>query len=243
MKNIILMFAVLAGVVGCSDNVPTNCVVKEAIVRNGPLITGKVVFTHDGTNYTEARSYLFDPITSKYELQPVSVFEYSYYDDGRVAKVKSYANSADTFDQHEYSYSDAHITTVADRYKFARRNVVRFDSTYQFHYIKAPQDCTYHFGNQIEEYKNGNLVRLGTASSFLTYKYDNFPNVIGGFAFHNLVPTRNFGYTRNNIVEEQFSGSSTYSRKQSFAYYGNGQLNQWIYYDTNRVISFVYECR
>jgi hypothetical protein len=247
---------VLLLVLGCSENEPRNCVVSEVIRRYGEVIQGKDVFVHDGTNYTERRSYGYDPTTKTYAEEPGTTTAFTWYEDGRISKAKHAGDGY--YQQYEYTYddSDPEVTLVEEHHtEWAHGNSIT-DKVNTSRYIESPKDGNYRFGDVLEVYENGNLVKLGFADpsgSFeaydttwnlqVSYRYDNFPNTIGNYAFRGLIYPPNWGRCRNNMIEETYSDHTvTFSKKQSFAFFGNGRLNRWENDDTKANMSFLYDC-
>ncbi|HZY78198.1 MAG TPA: hypothetical protein VFE50_01650 [Cyclobacteriaceae bacterium] len=242
-KNLILVVTLVA-FFSCDDTEPTNCVVKEAILRTDGQISGKEVYIHDGTNFIESRSYRYDAVAKKFQDEPMYITTYTYNSDGRIAVAKEAGSDNVSFSQQEFTYSGNPIVNVTVRQIRSYHGGNVDDVTYDFKYVESPQDCVYHFSDHVEEYKNGNLVRVEWPDNKLEYKYDNEPNVAKHFPFFKTIVTTNFGRNRNNLLEElaTFSGGS-YSRKYSFAFYGNGQLNIWNDPNVMRSVSFVYDCK
>ncbi|HMJ71427.1 MAG TPA: hypothetical protein VK508_21170 [Cyclobacteriaceae bacterium] len=247
---------ILALALGCGENEPRNCVVSEVIRRYGDDIQGKDVFVHDGTKYTERRSYAYDPDTKTYADEPGETATFTWYEDGRISKAK-YGGPGD-YQQYEYTYDDSNpdFTLIEEHFIESAQGNIFTDRVNKSHYVESPKDGNYRFDNVLEVYENGNLVKLGFADptgSFeaydttwniqVSYRYDNFPNALGNFAFRGLIYPPNWGRCRNNMIEETYSDAVViFSKKQSFAFFGNGRLNRWENDDTKANMSFVYQC-
>ncbi len=241
----------------CNDDEPASCVVKEVILRYGEEIQGKHVFMHDGTNYTERQGFSYDQKTKTYSEDTDATTTFTWYDDGRIREARNTGNGYYILNEYTYDDTNPDFTLIDEHYVESIGGATRKDTVYRYHYIESPKDGTYKFDNVVEVYEDGNLVKLGFPSPTgtfeaydttwvfpVSYRYDNAPNVIGNYVFRALIYTHNWGNCPNNMIEEIYSYPNvTFSKKQSFAFYGNGQLNKWTFEDTNKNMLFLYECK
>jgi hypothetical protein len=255
-RNAYICF-VLLSLAACDDEESRNCVVKEVIQRHNKDIQWKEAFVHDGKNYTERKVFVYDPKTNTYPEENEVTSRFAWYEDGRVLSAKH--SGPDYYKLYEYTYdhSNADFTLVNEHVTESIRGNIIADTVYKFHYIESPKDGNYRFDNVLEVYENGNLVKLGFAdpkgtfeaydttwAMTVSYRYDNARNTVGNYVFRGLIYTLNWGHCRNNMIEEIYNdGNVTFSKKQSFAFFGNSQLNRWEYEDTGTNLSFIYECK
>jgi hypothetical protein len=257
MRRITPVVFILLVIIGCDDGDTGNCVIKEAVYRNQDVISGKAVFVHDGTGYTEARWYSYNQTAKEYAEDPYMTSTFTWDNTGRISTVKH--TSMGYYQLSEFSYDDSNgdFTLIDQHLTESSGDNTFVDRIDKLHYVPSPKDGYYRFDDLLEEYKDGNLMRLGFASPVgtfeaydttwvfqVSYRYDNSPNTLGNYVFRKITYAPNFGHCRNNMVEETFTYPNlTFSKKQSFAFYGNRQLNRWEYEDTKLNVSFVYECR
>ena len=204
-KAIFFAFGLLLAACGEDEN-SSDCIIKESILRNDTVIKSKNVYVHDGTHYTEMRTYGYNSQSKTYDAEPTVTATFQYAGE-RISKARY--DGPDWSRTYEYSYSGKEAVFAEQHYVEVIQGNTIVDAVDHFHFVESPKDSLYQFDNILEEYKGGNLMRYAykdpdgdfQAYGFrwrfeVFYKYDNNANAVPEYVFRQEVFAPNWGFVK-----------------------------------------------
>lgn len=268
MRNVfsILLIGCFITFISCDDGQDVNsCIMKEAIVSypGDNNILYKKVFTHDGLNYTEVREFTYHTSDKKYSETPDFITTLTY-ENGKITKEVRQDVKNNYFFQWTFSYTvDGPKTIVHIHNRTVINGVMENEGDFETNFFESPADGIYLSKSilgdlSLEEYENGNLVRVGNPSpsgSYFAYDttwafnsryvYDDKPNVTTEYVLQeeiNQVP--NGGYCKNNVLQFIYTADNGQSQslEQSFTINSQNRLEKYVYGGTERTVTITYSC-